>query len=179
LINQGVFTNITKEETATITRITYFAFTDKQERALIYNPSALPASVSYSGRSYRNILTGLTIENPLQMAAYSSLIGNRDIVKRSSSPTTMNESFAAVPNISSKLTFAPNPVYNSLSINYPGNADPMTVTLFDITGKRLTAPASFTANYQLEFSNLQKGAYVVLVTNSNSGIQERRVIIKR
>jgi hypothetical protein len=91
----------------------------------------------------------------------------------------LNESFAEVPNIFTRLTIAPNPVYNRLSINHPGNADPMTVAIFDITGRRLTAPANFTTNYQLDFSNHQKGAYVVLITNSNSGLQERRVIIKK
>jgi hypothetical protein len=181
VINQGVFASVTKEQTATMKDVAYFAYNDKQERALLYNPSASPAPVSYTGRPYRNIQTGLTIgESPLLMGAYSSLIGFRDITKRTSAPTSsLNESSAEVPNIFAGLTIAPNPVYNRLSINHPGNADPMTVAIFDITGRRLTAPANFTTNYQLDFSNHQKGAYVVLITNSNSGLQERRVIIKK
>lgn len=179
VIQQGVFSSVTPEQTATMKDVAYSAYNDKQERALLYNPLASATLVSYSGKTYTNIQTEKTIENPVQLAAYSSVIGYRAIAKRSSAATAMNEGFAEMHTTLAKLTIAPNPVYNTLAINFPGNADPMTVTILDFTGRKMIASANFTTNYQLDFSKHPKGAYIVLITNSNNRSQERRVIIKK
>lgn len=179
VVTNGIFFTVKEEQTATMTRVAYFAYNEKQERVLLYNPSALTASVSYTGRPYKNFETELTIaESPLVMAANSSLIGYREIARKNNASTRMNETFSEIHSTIGKLIISPNPVYNTLSINYNGNADPKTITLFDFTGRKLMAQANFTTNYQLDFSRHNKGAYILQINNANSSIQERRVIIK-
>ncbi|MBB1284077.1 right-handed parallel beta-helix repeat-containing protein [Flavisolibacter sp. BT320] len=179
VVQQGVFSSITPAQTASMRGVNYFAFDEKQERVLIYNPAAESASISYNGGPYRNILTGAAIgASPLPMAAYSSIIGYKAKTQTNRTSAITNNSFTEFQNPISSLTLAPNPVNNTLSIKSNGNTDPLTVTLFDITGRKLIASAKFTTNYQLDFSNHQKGTYIILLTNSKSNFQERRVIIK-
>jgi hypothetical protein len=80
VVQQGVFSSLTPEQTASFSGINYYPYDATRELKVIFNEKGAQASVPYTGGPWVNILTGNNIGvSPLLMQAYSAFIGYKTI----------------------------------------------------------------------------------------------------
>lgn len=77
-------------------------------------------------------------------------------------------------NALSQVAVYPNPASDILNIEVPGNIEIISAYVYDVTGKRMTAPV---VNNQLNIADLSNGVYLVQINTSQGNIT--RKIVKK
>jgi hypothetical protein len=82
------------------------------------------------------------------------------------------------PVLDNNISIVPNPVRDRLFIRYNGNMTTLYINLFDLSGRKVSGPGTFTSTYSLDMRGLSAGLYVVQIVNSRNGDEIRRLIVK-
>lgn len=67
----------------------------------------------------------------------------------------------------------PNPAINELTVSLSQVVEDATLTIIDLTGKRLQTQSLSGDNAQLDVSNLPAGMYIINVTNGDASLTQR------
>ncbi|RYY96465.1 MAG: T9SS type A sorting domain-containing protein [Chitinophagaceae bacterium] len=78
----------------------------------------------------------------------------------------------------SQVTAAPNPVSNSLKVNYSGSEGPLTLRLLDMYGQPLKVNRAFGSTGSIDMSSLRPGNYVLQLIDERRGLTVQRNIVK-
>lgn len=78
-----------------------------------------------------------------------------------------------------KLTIYPNPPGNYFNVQLPVVAANCTISIYDQNGKNVLVKTVARGIVQLDISNLAKGLYIVVVSNSNNEVLSRSKIVKQ
>ena len=102
-------------------------------------------------------------------------VGNGQTAKMGSMPT---DDIAEEPNFS--INFSPNPFVNNFKIEATKSNEPIRVSIFDITGKKVEAVESTPGSAQLLMgSSLKPGLYIVQVEGVNLNFSKSFKIVKK
>jgi hypothetical protein len=82
------------------------------------------------------------------------------------------------PVLDRKITIAPNPVRDILSVKYTGNATRFSLTLVSMNGAVLLQ-TNFTSNYDINMSKYSAGLYVIRIVDEKRGDVVQRMIVKQ
>jgi Secretion system C-terminal sorting domain len=87
----------------------------------------------------------------------------------------------AVANVSNDehLQIGPNPATSTLTIQNKGNQNNITVSVYDMNGRSVTAHQTFTSQLQLNMQHLPAGSYLILAEDKKRNVQLRKIIVKQ
>jgi hypothetical protein len=79
-----------------------------------------------------------------------------------------------------ELIAYPNPVTSTMNVNFNGSTNPDTkVNVYDAVGKLvISQPINNATNYQLNFSDLPRGIYLLKLLDNSNVIQTKKIIKK-
>src|SRR6185503_4037990 len=82
------------------------------------------------------------------------------------------------PVLDRKITIAPNPVRDVLSVKYTGNATTFTIMLVNVNGAVLLKN-TFTTNFDIDMRRYSAGLYVIRIVDEKKGDVVQRMIVKQ
>jgi hypothetical protein len=110
---------------------------------------------------------------------YMGAAGGRGLIYWDSSSVTLS-----TDDISKKsdfsIAFSPNPFTTNFKVDATQTNEPIRVSIFDITGKRMQEEKSISESGQLLMgSSLQPGLYIVKVEGVNSNFSKSFKVLKK
>jgi uncharacterized delta-60 repeat protein len=126
-----------------------------------------------AGQGNNIILAGFSSSSQVRQFSTVRLNNSASFYTPPHTPVSINN-----PAFDIKFVIAPNPVRNTLMINYTGILARLHVTIYDITGKLMTM-GNFTSTYSINTRSFTPGTYVVNIINKKTGDQVRRMIVKQ
>lgn len=148
-----------------------------QGSLLVCNPSGMTGYQWYLNNGLISGATNMTYQ-PVTSGVYTVFITDTNGCGFMSAPFTYTVGMHDY-DLAAAVNIYPNPVENELNISFENNNTPFTVTLTDLAG-RVVLREQFAAAKQVRLSTAQldKGCYLLAVSNENGAVTKTIPVIK-